>query len=164
MLFASQYPCRKSNHHWWSSHVHSLKSLSFEIQNDNADGYTFFLKVGKKVRVDPKLQDLPLSSKVNFLVNREHIQLIFPTAGAVTPHRLICLLHFSDIPKSYAATQRRLQRVFCIILLPCTESQKMEWPVQWTFLLCHKVIVLSCSSNYLIVCLKSATTRFTLFF
>lgn len=76
ILFATQYPCRKSNHHRWSSHVHSLKSLSFEFQNDNADNYTFFLKVGKRQGWTRTSKTRPSVPRLT-LVNREHIQLIF---------------------------------------------------------------------------------------
>lgn len=55
--YATQYPCSKYNHHRWCRHVDSLKSLSFEFQNDNADGFSLFVKVGWKDK------DWPWTSK-----------------------------------------------------------------------------------------------------
>lgn len=44
MSLATQCPGEKLCHHRRSGDVTSLKSLSFELQNDNADSYFFFVK------------------------------------------------------------------------------------------------------------------------
>lgn len=55
MSFATQCPGEKLCHHRQSGDVTSLKSLSFELQNDNGDGYFFFVKVSEKMRFDPEI-------------------------------------------------------------------------------------------------------------